>query len=230
MIMFVQMQVDVITWHAQQQKSLEAGASIAEANRHADQAVIDSQGSGMLKDLSAAERGHIMKLFTIYYGFMNTIMNLNYNTLTSTRQGKIEKAVNLTVLLAIAPILEAALSDLLKPGDSDRWDEENAAKTMAAAMMNNLLGQFILLREFNLSGYDYSGPVGLRAIADAYKLRDEIKQGEWDGGLRRAVIGIGGSVFGLPAAQINRTLDGLQALDDGDTDNPLAVILGKPQQ
>ena len=230
LIMFVQMQVDVITWHAQQQKSLEAGASLAEANRHADQAVIDSQGSGMLKDLSAAERGHIMKLFTIYYGFMNTIMNLNYNTFTSTRQGKIEKAVNLTVLLAIAPILEAALSDLLKPGDSDRWDEENAAKTMAAAMMNNLLGQFILLREFNLSGYDYSGPVGLRAIADAYKLRDEIKQGEWDSGLRRAAIGIGGSVFGLPAAQINRTLDGLQALDDGDTDNPLAVLLGKPQQ
>ena len=230
LIMFVQMQVDVITWHAQQQKSLEAGASLAEASRHADQAVIDSQGSGMLKDLSAAERGHIMKLFTIYYGFMNTIMNLNYNTLTSTRQGKIEKAVNLTVLLAIAPILEAALSDLLKPGDSDRWDEENAAKTMAIAMMNNLLGQFIILREFNLSGYDYSGPVGLRAIADAYKLRDEIKQGEWDSGLRRAAIGIGGSVFGLPAAQINRSLDGLQALDDGDTDNPLAVILGKPQQ
>ncbi len=230
MIMFVQMQVDVITWHAQQQKSLEAGASIAEANRHADQAVIDSQGSGMLKDLSAAERGHIMKLFTIYYGFMNTIMNLNYNTLTSTRQGKIEKAVNLTVLLAIAPILEAALSDLLKPGDSDRWDKENAAKTMAAAMMNNLLGQFIILREFNLSGYDYSGPVGLRAIADAYKLRDEIQQGEWDSGLRRAAIGIGGSVFGLPAAQINRTLDGLQALDEGDTDNPAAVLLGKPQQ
>ncbi|WP_298640860.1 hypothetical protein [uncultured Cardiobacterium sp.] len=230
LIMFVQMQVDVITWHAQQQKSLEAGASIAEANRHADQAVIDSQGSGMLKDLSAAERGHIMKLFTIYYGFMNTIMNLNYNTLTSTRQGKIEKAVNLTVLLAIAPILEAALSDLLKPGDSDRWDKENAAKTMAIAMMNNLFGQFIILREFNLSGYDYSGPVGLRAIADAYKLRDEIRQGEWDSGLRRAAIGIGGSVFGLPAAQINRTLDGLQALDDGDTDNPLAVLLGKPQQ
>ena len=230
MIMFVQMQVDVITWHAQQQKSLEAGASIEEANRHADQAVIDSQGSGMLKDLSAAERGHIMKLFTIYYGFMNTIMNLNYNTLTSTRQGKIEKAVNLTVLLAIAPILEAALSDLLKPGDSDRWDKENAAKTMAAAMMNNLLGQFIILREFNLSGYDYSGPVGLRAIADAYKLRDEIQQGEWDSGLRRAAIGIGGSVFGLPAAQINRSLDGLQALDDGDTDNPAAVLLGKPQQ
>lgn len=230
MIMFVQMQVDVITWHAQQQKSLEAGASIEEANRHADQAVIDSQGSGMLKDLSAAERGQIMKLFTIYYGFMNTIMNLNYNTLTSTRQGKIEKAVNLTVLLAIAPILEAALSDLLKPGDSDRWDKENAAKTMAIAMMNNLFGQFIILREFNLSGYDYSGPVGLRAIADAYKLRDEIKQGEWDSGLRRAAIGIGGSAFGLPAAQINRTLDGLQALDDGDTDNPLAVLLGKPQQ
>ena len=231
MIMFVQMQVDVITWHAQQQKSLEAGASIEEANRHADQAVIDSQGSGMLKDLAAIERGgSVMTLFTIYYGFMNTIMNLNYNTLTSTRQGKIEKAVNLTVLLAIAPILEAALSDLLKPGDSDRWDEENMAKTMAAAMGSNLLGQFIILREFNLSGYGYSGPVGLRAIADANKLYDEIQQGEWDSALRRAVIGVGGSVFGLPAAQINRTLDGLQALDDGDTDNPAAVLLGKPQQ
>ncbi|EHM53362.1 MuF-C-terminal domain-containing protein [Cardiobacterium valvarum] len=230
MIMFVQMQVDTITWHAQQQKSLEAGATEAEAVQHADQAVIDSQGSGMLKDLSAAERGQVMKLFTIYYGFMNTIMNLSYNTLTSTRQGKIEKAVNLTVLLAIAPILEAALTDLLKPGDSDRWDEENMAKTMAEAMMNNLLGQFIILREMNLSGYGYTGPVGLRAIADAYKLHDEIKQGEWDSGLRRAVIGIGGSVFGLPAAQINRTLDGLQALDDGTTDNPLAVALGKPQQ
>ena len=231
LIMFVQMQVDTITWHAQQQKSLEAGATEAEAVQHADQAVIDSQGSGMLKDLAEIERGgSVMKLFTIYYGFMNTIMNLNHNTITSVRQGKIEKMVNLTILLAIVPILEAALSDLLKPGDSDHWDEGNMTKTMTEAMMNNLFGQFFILREMNLSGYGYTGPIGLRPIVDAYKLRDEIQQGGWDSGLRRAVIGVGGSVFGLPAAQINRTLDGLQALDDGTTDNPLAIALGKPQQ
>jgi hypothetical protein len=35
-----------------------------------------------------------------------------------------------------------------------------------------------------------------------------------------------GLATGLPSAQINRTLDGIEALSEGETENPLAPLTG----
>lgn len=226
LIMAVQQQVDVITWHAQLNKSLRAGADIQDAVAQADQAVIDSQGSGMTKDLAAIERGgEWRKLFTVYYGFMNTVLNLEVNALTSKRSLGY-KAGTVLMLTVAMPIIDAALSDLIKPGDSDDWDEEHWRASVGKAVANSLTGHFFALRELQFGGRSYSGPVGTRSIADAYKLIEQTRQGELDDGFRRALINIAGSWYGLPSAQINRSWDGFEALDDGKTDNPLALIFG----
>ena len=226
LIMAVQQQVDVITWHAQLNKSLRAGADIQDAVAQADQAVIDSQGSGMTKDLAAIERGgEWRKLFTVYYGFMNTVLNLEVNALTSKRSLGY-KAGTVLMLSVAMPIIDAALSDLIKPGDSDDWDEEHWRASVGKAVANSLTGHFFALRELQFGGRSYSGPVGTRSIADAYKLIEQTRQGELDDGFRRALINIAGSWYGLPSAQINRSWDGFEALDDGKTDNPLALIFG----
>lgn len=225
-IMAVQQQVDVITWHAQLNKSLRAGADIQDAVAQADQAVIDSQGSGMTKDLAAIERGgEWRKLFTVYYGFMNTVLNLEVNALTSKRSLGY-KAGTVLMLSVAMPIIDAALSDLIKPGDSDDWDEEHWQASVGKAVANSLTGHFFALRELQFGGRSYSGPVGTRSIADAYKLIEQTRQGELDDGFRRALINIAGSWYGLPSAQINRSWDGFEALDDDKTDNPLALIFG----
>ena len=226
LIMAVQQQVDVITWHAQLNKSLRAGADIQDAVAHADQAVIDSQGSGMTKDLAAIERGgEWRKLFTVYYGFMNTVLNLEINALTSKRSLGY-KAGTVLMLSVAMPIIDAALSDLLKPGDSDDWDEDHWQTAVGKAVANSLTGHFFALRELQFGGRSYSGPTGTRSIADAYKLIEQTRQGELDDGFRRALINIAGSWYGLPSAQLNRSWDGFEALDDDKTDNPLALIFG----
>ena len=226
LIMAVQQQVDVITWHAQLNKSLRAGADIQDAVAQADQAVIDSQGSGMTKDLAAIERGgEWRKLFTVYYGFMNTVLNLEVNALTSKRSLGY-KAGTVLMLTVAMPIIDAALYDLIKPGDSDDWDEEHWQASVGKAVANSLTGHFFALRELQFGGRSYSGPVGTRSIANAYKLIEQTRQGELDDGFRRALINIAGSWYGLPSAQINRSWDGFEALDDGKTDNPLALIFG----
>lgn len=226
LIMAVQQQVDVITWHAQLNKSLRAGADIQDAVAQADQAVIDSQGSGMTKDLAAIERGgEWRKLFTVYYGFMNTVLNLEINALTSKRSLGY-KAGTVLMLSVAMPIIDAALSDLLKPGDSDDWDEDHWQAAVGKAVANSLTGHFFALRELQFGGRSYSGPTGTRSIADAYKLIEQTRQGELDDGFRRALINIAGSWYGLPSAQLNRSWDGFEALDDGKTDNPLALIFG----
>ena len=226
LIMAVQQQVDVITWHAQLNKSLRAGADIQDAVAHADQAVIDSQGSGMTKDLAAIERGgEWRKLFTVYYGFMNTVLNLEVNALTSKRSLGY-KAGTVLMLSVAMPIIDAALSDLLKPGDSDDWDEDHWQASVGKAVANSLTGHFFALRELQFGGRSYSGPTGTRSIADAYKLGAQVWQGELDAGFRRALINTAGSWYGLPAAQINRSWDGAEALGDDKTDNPLSLIFG----
>ena len=229
LIMAVQQTVDVITWHAQRNKSLASGASFADAAAHADQAVIDSQGSGMVKDLSAIERGNISKLFTVYYGFMNTVYNLEANALAARKNSMGQKAATILMLAVVMPILDAALSDLLKPGDSGEWDEDDWAKSAGKAVANSLTGHFFALREIQFNGYGYQGPVGLRSIADAHKLIGQAGQGEFDRGFRKALINTAGSAMGLPAAQINRTWDGAEALLDDKTDNPSALLFGHQQ-
>ena len=230
LMMRMQQVTDTIVWHGAMMKALDAGRSEAEAVQLADQTVLDTQGGGQTKDLSAVERGgNLQKLFTVFYAYMNTALNMGAASM-ATQRSKGKMAAELMLIWVIPTALNAMMKSLLTPGD----DDDDLAKKLAKEQISFTLGMFVGGRELAQLGdiatggkfYGYNGPAGIRPIADTYKFAQQAQQGEFDKGLATATINILGSGFGLPSAQISRTLKGAQALDEGKTDNPAALLFG----
>lgn len=240
LMMRCQQMVDTPTWHGAYEKAINEGNDEARAIALADQAVIDAQGGGQTKDQSAIERGGpALRLFTVFYSFMNTALNVGVaQTMTANTPAKRAKLAADYLLLYVAPaVLGFALKNALTPGDSgDGDDMEELAKKLVKEEITFLMGLMVVVREFGevaatLTGTtdrprDYSGPAGVRMIGDAGTAAKQIRQGEFDDAFRKAMVNIIGDLFGLPAAQINRTITGAKALKEGETDNPAAVVFG----
>lgn len=236
----VQQMVDIPTWTGAYEKAISEGNDQERAVRLADQAVIDSQGSGLINDLSAIERGNAWKkLFTVFYSFMNTALNLGVTESYSsqpTAAGRAKLAVKMLTLYTLPAVLGMALKDALVPGDSGDDDWEKLARKLIGSQIEYLMGLMVVVREFAEAGRmlagagdrprDYAGPAGVRVVGDVVKLGVQIKQGEFDDAFRKALINVAGDVFGLPSVQTNRTITGIEALNEGKTDNPAAVVFG----
>ena len=237
MMMRVQQAVDVPTWQGAYEKAVAEGNDEERAIALADQAVIDSQGGGETKDLSAIERGGpAQRLFTVYYSFMNTALNMGAaQTLSAyTPRQKAKLAADMLLLYTIPAVLGAALKDALIPGGDDD-DDETLARKLAAEQISYLLGLLVVAREFGEAGKlmtgaqgprGYSGPSGVRVVSDALRFGQQASQGEFDDAFRKAAVNLLGSASGLPSAQINRSWTGAEALAAGETDNPAALALG----
>lgn len=240
----MQLVADIPTWLGQYEKSIAAGESDKRAAELADQAVIDAQGGGQVKDLAEIQRGSTyQQLFTNFYSYFNVVYNLNaevYNRTDWKNPYEVAVAARDYMLLMVVPaVLGKLLKDALTGSGDDYDDPEKLAKALAAEQISYLLGTMVGLREataavqrvagvsqFNMS---YGGPAGLRFFQELDKLGTQIAQGKPDRALRKSALNTAGILFHLPAAQINRSLDGLQALVDGKTSNPLAVIGGPPR-
>ncbi|MDR1367760.1 MAG: hypothetical protein LBJ76_03465 [Candidatus Accumulibacter sp.] len=236
LMIYMQMLVDVPTWWGAYEKAMsnpdnvtvdEAGEiDDSRAVALADQALIDAQGSGALSDLSRWERDTgWMRVFTGFMSFMNTTMNLNRRILKSDA-GFVEKTAKLMLVNIVPAVLEVVIMNALTGGGDEEDDEfaNDAVKSVASFA----LGQFVVVRELQyfLEKRGYKGPSGTRPISDLYDLSIQIQQDEADFALFKAMISVIGDVFRLPSAQINRTLTGVKALDEGDTDNPAALAFG----
>lgn len=239
LMMRCQQVVDVPTWHGAYEKAIGEGNDEERAISLSDQAVIDAQGSGQTKDLSAIERGGpALRLFTVFYSFMNTALNLGVvqGMAADTPAKKAKLASDYLLLYVIPPILGYLLKNALTPGDSGDDDPEKLARKLAANQIDYLMGLMFVAREFSgaaktaagIEDYSrgYSGPAGVRVISDAYTLSMQVKQGEFDDAFRKALINTIGGVAGLPSAQINRTITGTKALIEGETSNPAAIAFG----
>jgi len=233
----MQMVVDVPTWLGAYEKAISEGNTDERAGQLADQAVIDAQGGGQVKDLSAIERGGpAQKLFTVFYSFMNTALNVGV-TQTMTEKNKAKLAADYLLLYSVPAVLTVALKDALTPGDSGDWEDlDKLLRKLMEAQLDMLFGLMVGVRELagaakmalGLTEYaqDYQGPAGLRLLSDITGLGEQIGQGELDDSFRKRAINVLGSAFGLPAAQANRTITGTQALLEGETVNPAAIAFG----
>jgi hypothetical protein len=235
LMMNMQRVVDIPTWLGAYQKALDGGKDDATAVALADQAVRDTQGSGLLSDLSAIERGGpVMKLFTVFYSYMNTVYNMvAMQTMTSRSKGKL--AADYVMLLVVPVVLGYAIRNLLQPnvGD-DEPDLEGLARKLAAEELSFLMGTMVIAREFGgaaqlLTGAEgvrmgYGGPAGLRAIGEVYGLATQAGQLEFDRAFRRSAINTLGAFTGLPSAQINRTIDGIEAIIEDEVEGVGAVV------
>ena len=236
LMMRFQQAADVPTWWGAYERALAEGNDEERAVSLADQGVIDSQGSGHLKDQSGVERASAGgKLFTVFYSFMNTALNLGVQQ-GMTEKSAAKQAANYALLYLIPPLLGMALKAAITPGDSGDDDPEKIARKLLAAEIDYLMGLFVGLRELsdaantlagaNDMGRDYQGPAGLRLFADIGKFAVQAHQGDLDDAFRKAFINLMGDLFGLPAAQINRTITGTKALAEGETENPAAIAFG----
>lgn len=230
LMMKVQQVVDTVVWHGALAKALSEGHGQESAARLADQAVLDTQGGGQVKDQSALERGgNLSKLFTVFYSYMNAALNQGVVQMY-TQQDRMRLAAELLLIWVIPNVLTVLMKEALVPGD----DGEDLVKKLAKEQISFMLGLFVGARELSSLGAivtgskdaGYSGVGGTRVISDALRFAKQARQGEADEAFVRASINFSGSLFGLPAAQANRSLKGYRALKDGKTDNPAALLFG----
>jgi hypothetical protein len=216
------------------EKAMAEGVDEARAIALADQAVLDSQGGGQVKDLAMIQKGNeFQKLWTNFYSYFNVTYNLLAESINETRKVGPSRLPLLAVDVFLLTVLPATLGFLIKGalkgfGDDD---DEAMAKKLVAENINYLLGTMIGLREMGaaVSGsMGYEGPAGARFFADVAKFLKQAEQGEADEAFWRSANQMGGVLLHYPASQIDRTVRGIQALQDGTTDNPLAILGGPP--
>lgn len=239
-----QVAVDSPTWWGAYQKALAEDQTEERAIALADQAVLDSQSGGQMKDLAAIQRGGpVQKLFTTFYGYFNAVYNLTVEQTKKTNFRDPKDVIRLggdyLMLYTIPSIFAVAIKTALM-GDEDDWEPEALAKALASEQMSYMFGTMVGLREIgsaaqtvagvNPYNIGYSGPAGTRFIQEIYKLAQQVSQGEADEALLKAMVNVAGILFKLPSSQINRTILGTYAYAEGDTENPLAVLAGPPRK
>lgn len=248
LIQKLQTMVDYPTWLGAYEKAMADPANANEdgtvnesrAIALADQAVIDSQGEGQTKDLSQVQRGHpAFKLFTNFYSYFNTALNLAVDRTRGTDFKDPMQVARLAgdyLLIGVVPtLLGALLRDALKGGGDD---DDDLVKTLAAEQIGFLMGLFVGVRELGnaaqmIAGvgnpaFGYTGPAGLRFFNEAYKFSVQVGQGEIDKALLKSTNNVAGLLFHYPAGQVNRAVEGVSALIEGKTMNPLAPLVGVP--
>jgi hypothetical protein len=232
---------DVPTWLGQFEKSMAAGEPEARAISLADQAVIDSQGSGRLSDLSQVQRGGpIARLFLTFYSYGSATYNATYRRAGQTdfkSPAQVTAFLGALSLIYIFPSMATvALRRLVGRGGDDDDEEwlpaymaDVGRETLAAA-----LNGMVWVRELSQIAAEgtrgYAGPAGARALQLMYQLAGQAKQGEVDEALLKALNQVGGILFRYPAAQAQRTIDGWAALAADETDNPAALLFGPPRE
>lgn len=229
----MQMAVDLPTWLGAYEKALAERNGEEMAVLIADRAVKNSQGSGSLADLSAIERGSAWsKLFTVFYTFFNTALNLAAVSFKTEKGFK--RAGTLLMVLVMQPVIEGFLRSAIGSAlgeDADDWLEK-AVKASGSSVVSFNLGLLVGVRElaYLTTDYGYRGPSGLRKITDfgrAYNATvHAIENGEVSEADVKAWVSFGGTMAPYPVTPINRAISGANALYNDETDNPLALLTG----
>ena len=227
--------VDMSVWWASYSKAIKEGKPEDVAVSIADQTVIDTQGSGMLKDLSQAMRGGqkqsaYAKLFTSFYQFSNTQYSLLSAQLrTAPSMGK--AAADAFAILVVGAFFEEMLRTLLKPSPEDE-EPEKLAKALIANQIDFVIGLPFGGGELRGIGdiivgeqaMQYRGPSGLRMVGEARTFAGQTLQGEFDRAWTRSAINMSGLIWGIPSAQINDTIDGIEAAVEGEVEGVEAAL------
>lgn len=213
--------VDVPTWLTAYRKAQSMGDD-ATAVAVADQAVLDAQGGGAVKDLAGVQTGNpFKKMLSMFMSYMVTTWNLGVESFQRTdfrSPAEASKFAADMALLFVAPAMAGVVLDGLRNGWDD--DEELEEKYMKE-QIGFLMGMFLGVREFSgvVSGYRYSGPAGTGIVDEAVSLGQQISQGEIDQALFNATADTLGIALHLPSGQVKRTADGAWSIYEGNPDN-----------
>lgn len=233
---------DVPTWLGEYEKAMAAGDTEERAIHRADQAVLDSQGGGQVKDLSEVQRGGpMMKLWTNFYSFFNVVHQQHMEAharfrLSEKDVGAVGRLASDYVMLYILP---ATLGFAIRNGlKGEAPDDDETFLALLAENASYLAGTMLGFREVAgaLQGTTgYEGPAGARAFASMARFGVQLRQVAADGAealdapFWKSLNEVGGILFHYPASQVNRTIGGYTALMEGKTQNPMALLVGAPR-
>jgi len=235
----MQMAVDIPTWLGGYEKAQSEGATEADAISMADQAVIDAQGGGQIKDLAQIQRGHpALKLFTNFISYFVTTWNLMAERY---RLNKFESladagrfATDFLLLYTVPAILGYYVSGAIRGfGGDDLEDPEEMANVLAREQLSYMLGGFIGIRELTsgIQGfYGYSGPAGTRFFSEAVGTMNQVSQGEADAAFAKSMNDMAGILFHYPSGQVERSVEGAGLILNGETMKPYVLLTGEKRE
>lgn len=183
----MQMFVDVVTWRAAYSRAVKEEK--ADPVAFADNAVIGSQSSSLMSELSPIERGtlsretrlsEVVKVWTTFYSYFNTKLNLAMRRTQATDFRKPWQVAELIADYAMLFWIEAAVGDLIRTtlpdvlGGDDGDDEEKTfwqqVLHQLGLTVHNTMGTLPGLREMSAvaQGFD-PGPGATRGLGDVAK-------------------------------------------------------------
>lgn len=241
LIQKMQRTVDTPTWwgayeKAQSQLGIDKAINNEQRSRieekaisMADQAVIDSQSAGQIKDLAKIQRGSPMrKLWTNFYSYFSATYNLNVEAFRRTKFKSPASvgvlAADLVILNIVPAVMGAALRELIK--NECEGDIECMTDLAMHEQINFITGQMIPLREAGAAldviaggkAYGYKGPSGIGFFANLYTLGQQAGQGELDAPFWKSANKVAGTILHYPAGQINQTVEGMIAIGNGEVE------------
>ena len=229
----MQLLVDIPTWWAGYEKARHDGSSDEEAIRIADQTVIDTQGSGNLHDRAKIHREH--PILMPFYSYFSATLNLLMESKDRIQQNKIKGSLlfarDIVLLLAIPQMASNLLLEILRGGDPSEKEEEEWLTWLLQQFGGAGLSLFAFLNQSAplLQGFSYNGPIVTKGLNDARILylkaaRDSLDEED----VAMAGLTLASSIWKIPASQIKRTIKGLEAYSEGDSDTPTSILFGAP--
>jgi hypothetical protein len=238
LIVKMQQIADNPTWLGMYEKMMELeGKDHATAVALADQAVIDSQGGGQIKDLAEIQRGGpLRKLWTNFYHFFSTTLGLtaeSYRRTNFKHPAEVGRfAVDMLLIYTIPAVMTALMRDMVR-GDELPDDDRGWAEYLIRENLGYMAGTMVGTRELSsgLTGYfGYDGPAGTRFFSSFGRSLEQVTQGEVDAALLKALNSAAGVLFHYPAVFTQRLAEGTIALSEGETERPTALLVGPPRK
>ncbi len=227
-----QMVADVPTWLGAYEKAIDTGADEDTAVQVANQAVLDTQAGGQVKDLAQIQRGSpLMKLWTNFYSYFSATYQLTAEAVGRARTQRSPAAlgrlaVDLLFIYALPATLTALMHSVLR---GEGLDDEELAEKIVRENLSYMLGTMVGLRELGSAAqgyYGYEGPAGTRFFSELSNVTRQVAQAEMDAPLFKALNNAAGIALHYPAAQVARTTAGFVAMtEDGET-NPMVLLFG----
>jgi hypothetical protein len=228
---------DIPTWLGAYEKAManEARGDEELAFRLADQAVLDSQGGGQIKDLAQVQRGGpVAKLFMTFFSYGVTIHNA---TADAIGQAKLSSPKSMARMMGHLSLiyLFPALGTVTLRQMFGKDEDDDYLEQVGSEMLSTAMNTMVFLRELGALARDdgsrgYAGPAGTRFFDTALRLGQQIKQGELDEPLWKSLNAVAGVLLKYPASQVQRSVDGWVALMEGRTSNPGVLLVGPPPE
>ncbi len=106
--------------------------------------------------------------------------------------------------------------------------EESFGRELLNEGVDHALGMFVGARE--LQGFvrspEYTGPASFGVVGSVKKAGFRIAKGEVSAATLKATNEAAGELFGYPAYQVEKTMEGTVDLYEGKTRNPAALLFG----